>query len=180
MKIINISKAKYRNLQELKIDEDSRGFEGEMYYLPYNGVDKVFKNLYYNHGTVFANKLFTLEEIDSNKEFLPNSFVLPEFLCSVQSKLSGFAMPYVDGINLNTFLNDIKKDSKQKVYYLRKIGDILEQLKHIREYTNIKDLYIGDLHEANFMIDRNSLDLRVIDVDSIKINYNKLISSKYS
>lgn len=178
MKVVNISKAKYRGLQLLDIKDEARGWEADMYYLNYQGKDKAFKKLIVNQGAIFANKLMTLEELDSNREFLPQSFVVPEFLCSIQGELSGFAMPYLDGTNLSTLLMDKHVDSKLKVFYLRRIGDILYQLQHIRDNTNLKNLYIGDLHEANFMIDKN-MDLRVVDVDSVKINENKPFQSKY-
>ena len=38
--------------------------------------------------------------------------------------------------------------------------------------------YINDLHESNFIVDSND-NVKVIDIDSCKINHNKIFNSKY-
>ena len=51
-------------------------------------------------------------------------------------------------------------------------------MKLRREYTNISDFYINDLHESNFIVDKDD-NVMVIDIDSCKINGNGIFNSKY-
>ena len=44
--------------------------------------------------------------LDSNKEYLPSSFYIPDYLCTVEGKIIGFTVPKVEGVNLSTILND--------------------------------------------------------------------------
>lgn len=51
-------------------------------------------------GPEFANKLYTLEMVDTYKELFPHSFVLPKSLISVNSTVVGFTLPFIDGIQI--------------------------------------------------------------------------------
>lgn len=179
MKSINISKAKYRKLVPVEIDSSVYNTEARIFRFEDKGIVKVFKELFFDEGMMFANKLYTLEMIDQARDNIPTDFVLPQELCSVNGQVKGFTMPYINGINLNVFLNDSKVDLKEKIFYLKKIGQLLEHMKMIRRNTDLKSFYINDLHEGNFIIDKKSYDLKVLDVDSIKIADNKPFNSKY-
>lgn len=51
-------------------------------------------------------------------------------------------------------------------------------MKKIRDKKITEDFYLNDMHEANFMVDKNGI-IRVIDIDSCKIGNNKISTSKY-
>ena len=51
-------------------------------------------------------------------------------------------------------------------------------MKLRREYTSISDFYINDLHESNFIVTKDDR-IKVIDIDSCKINDNGIFNSKY-
>ena len=139
----------------------------------YRGNKKILKTLYTLNGHTFANKLYTLEMLDSNKEYLPSNFYIPDYLCTVDSKVIGFTVPKIEGINLTDILKSKQIDYKEQIYYLKKIGEILNQLHNIRKYTNLTDIYINDLHDSNFIVDNNNRELKVIDLDSCKICSNE-------
>lgn len=163
MKIINISKKKFQELEKINLSREIFNTEGILYNFNYQGKEKILKQLYILNGAAFANKLYTLEMLDNNREYLPNSFVIPE----------------IRGINLSTILKQENKDYKEQIYYLKKIGEILNQLHNIRKYTPLKDIYINDLHDSNFIIDSKNRELRVIDLDSCKIGSNKIAASRF-
>ena len=60
-------------------------------------------------------------------------------------------------------------------------------MKHVRTYapvdiyTNdtVRDFYLNDMHENNFIIDSKTDNVRVVDIDSCKINGNYTFGSKY-
>ena len=179
MKIINISKKKFQELVKLNLSKEVFNTEGILYDFNYQGKEKILKQLFILNGAAFANKLYTLEMLDNNREYLPNSFVIPDYLCSVNGEITGFTMPKINGVNLSIILKQENKDYKEQIYYLKKIGEILNQLHNIRKYTPLKDIYINDLHDSNFIIDSKNRELRVIDLDSCKIGSNKIAASRF-
>lgn len=78
-------------------------------------------------------------------------------------------MKYIKGTNLSIILNEPTITYEEKINYLKSIGNILEQMKNIRKYTELKDFYIGDIHEDNFLVDTEKQEIFVADLDSCKI-----------
>lgn len=179
MKIISISKKKFEELEKLNLSRDVFNTEGTIYNFDYRGNKKILKTLYMLNGYTFANKLYTIEMLDSNKEYLPSSFYIPDYLATVEGKVIGFTVPKIEGINLSDILKSGDIDYKEQIYYLKKIGEILNQLHNIRKYTPLKDIYINDLHDSNFIVDNNNKELKVIDLDSCKICSNEPFSSRF-
>ena len=179
MKIISMSEKKFNDLKELKLSREIVNTEGVIYEINYRGDPKILKKLHHLSGPIFANKLYTLEMLDTNKEYLPNNFCVPDYLCTVNSEIVGFTTPKLEGTNLATILKSKEIDYKGQIYYLKKIGELLNQLHNIRKYTPLKEIYIGDLHEANFIVDNKNRELKVIDLDSCKIGSNKPFNAKY-
>lgn len=153
MKVIPISKKKYEELTRLRLPKDVVSTEAIIYRFDYHGEDKVFKNLLKLSGVTFANKQFTLSMLDEYRDILPESFVLPDCLCTIQGKVSGFTMPYVAGVNLESYLNNKNVSNQDKLFYIAKIGEVLEQLDHIRNNSVLDSIYINDLHASNFIVD---------------------------
>ena len=179
MKIITISKKKYKDLQLLDLPREVCNTEARIYDYEHQGQKKIIKNLYLCEGEMFGSKLYTVETLDTNKKYLPESFVIPDSLVSVNGDVVGFTVPKVEGITLAIILNDPSISLKEKLYYLKKIGELLEQLKQIREYTPLKDIYINDLQESNFIINPDNRSLKTIDLDSCKIGTNSPFPSRY-
>ena len=55
----------------------------------------------------------------------------------------------------------------------------MNKLENIRKYTDLKDIFIGDLQECNFVVNPYSKDLFVVDLDSCKISNNVSQSGRY-
>ena len=179
MKSINISKKKFESLKKIELPQGVISTEANFYKFNYLGKEKVFKSLHKTSGPIFANKLFTLEMLNEYKEILPQSFVLPESLISVEKELKGFDLPYIKGINLETFLDNKDISIKDKLLYIKKIGEILKQLEHIRKNSNLDCIYLNDLHASNFMVDPKSKDIKVLDLDSCRICDSKPFPARY-
>lgn len=179
MKIISVSKKKFAELKKLDLSRDIHNSEAIIYDFNYRGDNKILKTLYLLNGHTFANKLYTLEMLDSNKIYLPSNFYIPDCLCSVDGKIIGFTVPKIEGTNLATILRSKDVDHKEQLYYLKKIGEMLNQLHNIRKYTPLKDIYINDLHDSNFIVDSNNRELKVIDLDSCKICSNEPFPARF-
>lgn len=178
MNVIALSKRKFENLEPLKLARGVYSTESQVYMFHYKGEEKVVKKFFYQNGERFANKLYTLEMLSYYKKYLPESFCIPDAQISVAGIVQGFTLPYIDGVNLTTFLNNKEISLDDKKYYLAKVGDILNQLKAIRNSTPINDIYIGDLHSSNFLVTNNKT-LKVVDLDSCKIKNNTSFVSRY-
>lgn len=179
MKTIHLSKRKFKELDLLELDKDTINTEGTIFELDYNNYSGLLKKLYCTEGYSFGNKLYTLEMLDFYRDILPNCFVIPDSLVSVAGEVVGFTFKKINGYNLQTVLNDKSIDYKDKLYYLKSIGDVLDKIASIRKNSELKDLFISDLQECNFMVNPLNRDLSVIDLDSCKIANNIASPARY-
>ena len=179
MESINISKRKFEGLKKLDLPEEVISTEANFYIFNYLGKTKVFKSLLKNKGPVFANKLFTLEMLNEYREILPENFVIPESLVTVEKEVKGFALPYIKGFNLDNFLANKNISNKDKILYIKKIGLLLDKMDHIRKESGLDSLYLNDLHASNFIVDTDSKELKVVDLDSCRICDAKPFPARY-
>ena len=183
METISLTKKRFASLEPYQLPNYIYNTEGTLYVLPIKNrwvTDyKLLKRLYLTNGKVFGNKLATINSlIDSKEELALEEIVFPEKIATVGGEIVGFTMPLIESINLSTALRSKEIDNERKIKYLKQIGEILAKMKLRREYTSISDFYINDLHESNFIINKND-NVRVIDIDSCKINGNDIFNSKY-
>ena len=179
MQIINMSKTKLNSLEPLILPKNVTSTECELFKYPYYGKEKLLKKLHRTDGIIFANKLYTIEALNANKDSMPSNFVLPESLVSINKKIEAFTMKYIKGINLSVILNNHDITYEEKIHYLKSIGRILEQMQNIRKYTNLNNFYLGDIHEDNFLVERDKQEIYIVDLDSCKIAGNKSFPDRY-
>ena len=179
MNTINISKKKFESLKQIELPEEVVSTEANFYKMNHLGKVKVFKSLHMTSGPIFANKLFTLEMLNEYAPLLPKSFVLPESLVSVDKEIKGFSLPFVKGVNLEMLLADPNVKTDIKLFYIKRIGDILDQLEHIRTNTVLDSIYLNDLHTSNFIVDPKEKEIRVVDLDSCRICDSKPFRARY-
>lgn len=184
MKVINISKNRFENLERYQLPASVFNSEAQMYILPiknrWETINKLLKRLYVTSGPLFGNKLQTINSlIHLQEEIDIPEIVFPEKLAVVNTEIVGYVMELINSVNLETILRSYDIDSKTKIKYLRQIGEILEKMKKVRKYTSVKDFYLNDLHEHNFIVDLDTDDVRVVDIDSCKINGNNTFGSRY-
>ena len=145
MQIINMSKTKLNSLEPLILPKNVTSTECELFKYPYYGKEKLLKKLHRTDGIIFANKLYTIEALNANKDSMPSNFILPESLVSINKKIEAFTMKYIKGINLSVILNNPDITYEEKIHYLKSIGRILEQMQNIRKYTNLNNFYLEDI-----------------------------------
>ena len=179
MQIINMSKTKLNSLEPLILPKNVTSTECELFKYPYYGKEKLLKKLHRTDGIIFANKLYTIGALNANKDSMPSNFVLPESLVSINKKIEAFTMKYIKGINLSVILNNPDITYEEKIHYLKSIGRILEQMQNIRKYTNLNNFYLGDIHEDNFLVERDKQEIYIVDLDSCKIEGNKSFPVRY-
>lgn len=183
MKVIDISSRKVDKLPLLQLSNKVVNTEGKLYIYDHKDKWSHLKELlkiYYNQmDTYMVNKLYVLSELMANREFLEMpELVLPSSLVAVDGELSGFSMPFIqDNVNLSLFLNNENVNLEQKIKYLKEIYKILDKVLNIKELEG--KFFLGDIHEANFILDLDSQTVKAIDLDSSYINGSRIPVSKY-
>lgn len=183
MKIYDLTKREFDKLGKLELSRHVFNTEGIMYLVDSKkkwAKDKaVIKEFYNNEGEYFSNKLYTINELIMNKDNIDiEELVLPNSLISVDNEIIGYSMPYVDSYNLQDVLKSSEFTSTEKISYLKQVGEILEKMRLLREY-GVKDFYLNDIHESNFVVNKDTNKIHVVDLDSCKIKNNLTFSSKY-
>ena len=170
MNAITLNQKSFETLSDLDIPIVNT--EGRLFVLN----DKIlFKRFYVDEGDYFGNKLLTLNTLIDNKEALSDrNLILPEKIVLVDKKVVGFSMPYVENnINLTIMLDEKRIPLKEKLKYLKKVGDILENVQDVKEFRD--NFFLGDVQSGNFIVelDDNKLQtLHAVDLDSCKIGDN--------
>ena len=181
MKIVNISKKRAESLKKIELDFPNT--EANLYYFSlknnWKKNDKVFKRFFVIEGENFANKLYTITTLNAYQQIMDiKEFVIPDYLISIKSIINGYAMDLVEGVNLSQIIYNPKVDFKTKIDLLKQLSKVLTKMKDIRSYTDLKNFYIGDIHEENIMVDKN-MKIKIIDLDSCKIGRNIAIPTRY-
>ena len=179
MNIITISKKRFSHLMPLTLSREILNAESTVYDFSYRGKHKILKELQTLSGPIFGTKLYTVEMLDTYREFLPENFYIPDNLVSINSVISGFTAPFAEGTNLATVLQSNDVSLTEQIHYLKQIGGILDQLKLIRKYTPVKEFYLNDIHESNFIANTKTKSLYVIDLDGCKIADNLPLAARY-
>lgn len=184
MKVLNMSEKKFSELEHYELEDSIFNTEAKM--LIYESKNKwlkkkyILKKLYNDSGTVFSNKLYTVNELSDNKDLINiDELILPERLVSIHGDIVGFLMPFIENINFKTVMDSNDFSIEQKIDFLKEIGEILEKMKKVRMYTRISDFYLNDIHENNFILNKETGKINVVDLDSCKINNNLVFASRY-
>lgn len=126
-------------------------------------------------------KIETLEEIEKERK---NFSLIKELLIhkAVITSDDIIIAILIDKGYPMTFRRFLKESPsfEQVITILKNIGKLLETLKHIREEEQkLTSFFIGDLHEGNILVNPESLEIQIIDLDSCKIGNNHPFLTKY-
>ena len=179
MQAISMSQNKYKQLTKMNLPKEVFNTEAIIYDFRYKGEEKVFKKLLNNMGVNLANKLYTLEMLDVNRKYLPENLCIPDYLTIVGGVVEGFTMPKIEGISFSTTLKNKNITIEEKIYYLKKIGELLHQLEQIRKYTPFNDFYLNDIHESNFIVNPYKKTITAVDLDSSRVCSKANFASRY-
>lgn len=184
MQVVNFKQRDFEKLNRLELPKYIFNREAEMFIVPekskWNKEQSILKKLYVGCGEVFSNKLYTIHELLDKKDTIGlEELVMPEALATIDNKIVGFTMSYVPNINFQTLLNSNEFNITQKIAYLKEIGELLEKIKKVRKYSEVKDFYLNDIHENNFILNKTTGKINAVDLDSCKIGKNLTAGSRY-
>lgn len=185
MNVINLNKQQFSNLTPYSLPDNLFVAESQMFLFPQNSnnkkTNKIFKKYNTKDKRILDNKLKTiLSLIKYEKTINIKPIVYPKDIIMIENAFAGYTMDLIEGNNLEEVLYSYDVPIERKINYLYQIGVILEKLNNVRKYTELKDFYLTDIHENNFIIDKFDI-VRLIDIDSSKIdnNYVSTMQSKY-
>lgn len=184
MQTISISNKKMKSLNKLELSKEISNMEATLYRIndknKWENKEKVIKKLNDDRGNGFGNKLLTINTLIDQKEALNiEEIIMPEKLVVSNGKIIGFTMDYIDNYNLKDLFLNSKIDNKTMLKYLKEIGEILEKIRKLNEYNTSINFYLNDVHEANFIVNKKTNHINVVDIDSCKIGNNIPFTSKY-
>lgn len=177
MKITNISNHEFRKIKQYIPDNGIGNMECTLYILKsknrWNKDYKLFKKFNNINGEYFSNKLYIINSLIDIKDTIGiDQLVMPIELMSVNSEICGFTMPYIDNVCISKILqSDI--DTKEKIKYLKEIGLLLEKI------VDKEFIYPSDVHEGNFILNKRTNEINMVDMDSVVINNSYPSISKY-
>ncbi len=182
---VNISNRDLKKMPELQISGKILNTEGKLYVYrhkdKWNSLKELLKLYYIQSPEYLDNKIYVVSQllkyrdvIDMPELVLPSSLVyLDDNVCP-----SGFLMPWIESnVNMSLILNNPKVNLKQKMLYLKEIFKILDKTMKIKELEN--NFFLGDIHEANFILDVDDQMIKAIDMDSAYINGSNIGVSKF-
>lgn len=176
MEIINMTSEDIGNLKKLSLDFFNA--KGDLLLFRYNNVLRLLKTLDDFTEDDFQKHFNAVSLLVKYRDYLPSEFVIPDFLVRVDNIIKFFAINYVYGNNLSVVLKDDNVSLERKKYYLKRIGTILRQMENIRKNTELKNFYLADIHEDNFIVDKAGV-LRTIDLDGGKFSEDNNPVVKY-
>ena len=144
-----------------------------------NPRKKLLKKFYNESDKYISKKVKNLDTLVYYRKCFDiiNEFVMPENLAVLSGRIIGYTMPFIENsINLQTILKSNKYTIEEKIYYLKQIGKILNKMEIIKKFPY--EIRLGDLHEANFIVDEKK-NIRIVDMDSAYISNNEAFHSKY-
>lgn len=184
MKVIDMPMKKFDKLKEYELPNCVLNTESKLFIIDeknkWERYRLLVKKLYNDSGLKFSNKLYTVNELYDNRDVINmDELIIPEYLYSVHGNIVGFASRFIENINFKELLMSNEFSDLDKINYLKEIGNIIEKMGNIRKYTEVEDFYLNDLHESNFILNRNTKRINAVDMDSCKINGNKAFASKF-
>ncbi|MDD2505065.1 MAG: hypothetical protein PHF21_02195 [Bacilli bacterium] len=182
MEIINYSNYKFNKMEKYILEKSVVNTECTLYFLPckekWLKKMKLFKKFYVTSGPYLGNKLLTINTLIDNKDLLGiEELIFPERLVAVNDTICGFMMPYIDSVDLGSLLSDLNVPTERKIELLKEVGQILKKVETASKY--VKNFYLNDIHENNFILEKETNKLLAVDLDSSSIGDNMPFPSKY-
>lgn len=164
------------NLNKLSLDFFNT--KGDLLFFEYNNILRLLKGMNNVTPKEYQDHFKIINLLDKYRKILPSNFVLPDFLVRVDTAVKYFATTYINGDSLKAVLRDSSVSLEDKKEYLKDIGTILRKMDSIRNNTELSNFFLADIHEDNFIIDKNGF-LHTIDLDGGKFSEDNNPIAKY-
>ena len=181
MKVYNFSQEEVNKMQQL-CSKGTVSIEGQLFLLPKenNYLQLVFKKFLNTNDAKFLNKMKTIMDLMGQQKQCSIPFlVYPKALASLDNELCGYVMPYINGSSLKSFLNNPNISFEKKRKSLINVGNLLNMMQKVRDYSIAPNFYLNDIHEDNFLVQKDTLETYAIDLDSVSLNGNVTSQSMY-
>ena len=183
MDVIPLTQNQFRRLTPFSLERGVLNTEGQIYYLDkgdwqYVNKDLLFKKPYVLEEYVLANKLVTINNLNSNVVFNTlEELVFPKYLVAIDGVIQGFSLENKRNTsNLGIILNSKVVPMKDKLLLLKKVGILLSKVHDLQK--NHVSFVFGDLHPYNFLVDKDK-NIFAIDLDSAYFGTGVAIPSYY-
>ncbi|MDD3304785.1 MAG: hypothetical protein PHT75_01470 [Bacilli bacterium] len=180
MLIEAFSNRQFNRLKPLYLENEITSIESDLYVLPgkANQADRVIKKYVNVNGEYFGNKLLTINSLIENREKINiDEIVFPEKLAVIDKKIVGYTMKLIDNVNLTLLLNSKEIHVKQKIQLLKQVENIIRRVQCVK---GLEDPFLlADIHESNFILEKDSGKVYAVDIDGCKISNNRIYVMKY-
>lgn len=125
-------------------------------------------------------KQHTIKLLLENQDYFSKlKIAYPKEEVRVDDILRGYTASNIRGMELACALSHSSISLDNKIEYLKQIGQILREMKRIREtFPNLSNFYYNDIHERNFIVSQRGV-VYGIDLDSCSIQDNIPISGMF-
>lgn len=127
------------------------------------------------------NKITTLQDLEEmeNELKLVQELLLFKKYISNRKEIIGILIDKGYEIDLQKFLNETLS-FQDLIFVFKNIGCVLEQLDYLRKKEHIlTNFFIGDIHEKNILVNKDTKQIQFIDLDSSKTKNNRAYLTKY-
>ena len=180
MEIIDIKKRHFDALTEYIIPDNIPSNESQLYHY-HHLQEKLLLKKYdiTDDDKYIGNKLLTISLLHHYKDQIDiPELIIPKYLVSIDKKVSGCLVPFIqNNTNLSILLQSKDISTATKKHFLK---EVLRIVKKVQGVKIPKSFYLGDLHEANFILNHDDSKIYVVDVDGCKIGNNEVYIMKYT
>lgn len=184
MKVLNVSKRQLKKMPQLNLSSSIISTEAQLYVhdfkKDYNHLVDLIKIYYNQEKDYMVDKIAIITRLIATFEFLDmKELVVPTALVSLDGEIAGMAMPYVqDNVNMTLLLNNPKINLQTRLKWLKEILGILIKINDSHDLQG--KFFLGDIHEANFILDIADQMIKAVDIDSSYFNGGPVPISKFT
>ncbi len=174
MEVIEFGFNEFIKLKECSFS-GSKGRESILYEYGKNELLKYFNNRF---GELYEEKIRNIELIHEHRDVFEGKVIVANALFMYKNSIRGFFMNRImNAKSLEVLINNKSIFFKDKLELLRKAYSLIK-LIHSKN-INGKRIYVGDVHEGNFVYAPKSNKLYLVDSNDIRIEGNVTFPSKY-
>jgi hypothetical protein len=135
----------------------------------------LLKKLYLTQDKRVMRKIDTINKMKDSELSEYRELIIPQDVVVVGGVKAGFTIKEVENAtNLYLYLNNRYVSNSDKLKVLKKVGELVRKVQCQKQ-----EFYFGDLHEYNFLVDNNTKDISVVDLDSSAITRKNPLETKY-
>ena len=174
MKKIYLTNSELETLKKYKLS--IKHIESDLFLFEDDKLLKLFKS---TNKEFIMNKLYILNRLFYIKKHIDiKSIIMPEELVKIDDISFGYTMKFINSIDGYTYLSNNKISISDKINFLKGIHYIINEIED-NPLLKSMNFHLGDIHESNFIYNKNKKIVNAVDVDSIYFDGVNTPNSKY-